>query len=69
MLATHAPPRARLEHGVEPRWGPVNVPWGWAPQEAAREDAPDADSSDPNAPGISLCERERRWACEWWPPD
>jgi hypothetical protein len=69
MLATHAPPRARLERGVAPRWSPVYVPWGWAPREAARQDASDADGSDPNAPGTSLGERERRWACEWWPPD
>jgi len=28
-----------------------------------------SDAEDPNEPGISLCERERRWVCEWWPPE
>jgi len=28
-----------------------------------------SDAQDPDEPGISLCERERRWVCEWWPPE
>jgi hypothetical protein len=57
-----APPRDRLER--------VDVPesderGAWA----VREGTSRGDIGDPDEPGISLCERERRWVCEWWPPD
>jgi hypothetical protein len=47
----------------------VNVRWGWAPPPSGQPEAPEAAGGNPDEPGISLCERERRWACEWWPPD
>jgi hypothetical protein len=47
----------------------VNVRWGWAPPPSGQPEAPEAACGNPDEPGISLCERERRWACEWWPPD
>lgn len=69
MLATYPPLRDRSEPGDGHSRGPVSVQWTVAPPAATRQDTPDADRGDPDAPGISLCERERRWACEWWPPD
>jgi len=46
---------------------PVGVRWEWAPSAAA--DVPRPGDGDPDEPGLSLAERERRWACEWWAPD
>jgi len=66
MTTMLTPPRDRLdrvdvsesdERGVQ------------APLETPREGAPCGDVGGPDEPGISLCERERRWVCEWWPPD
>jgi hypothetical protein len=59
----------RPERGDGPRDAPMSVGWGWAPSGAPRPGPPEAAGGDPDEPGISLCERERRWACEWWPPD
>ena len=69
MSATRTPLRDRLERVGGPHDGLVNERWGWAPPPSGQAEAPDAPSGDPDEPGISLCERERRWACEWWPPD
>jgi hypothetical protein len=69
MLATRAPPRDRPAQADRPPATPVNVQWGWAPPDTLRIAPPDAAAGDPDSSGISLCERERRWACEWWPPD
>ena len=67
MLATRTPIRDHVERVGELDNAAVKVRRGWAPPPA--EDATRPSDGDPDEAGISLCERERRWACEWWPPD
>jgi hypothetical protein len=69
MPAALTPPRDQLESIGEPESGRLGFQTGWAQLEASGADGPRVDVGGPDEPGISLCERERRWACEWWPPD
>jgi len=69
MPTTLSPPRDRLAQGGVPESDERGVRADQTPLEAPRGDAPRADVGGPDEPGISLYERERRWVCEWWPPD
>jgi hypothetical protein len=62
-------PGDRLERANVPERDGRGVRAVQAAFETPREGAPRGDDGGPDEPGISLCERERRWVCEWWPPD
>ena len=67
MLATRTPTRDESDRVGTVGGAPVSVSWEWAPPTAA--DTPRPRAGGPDEPGLSLAERERRWACEWWAPD
>ena len=69
MITTLTPPPGRHQG-----WGEHHGGWSGTDGERARFGAgsvitPSTDPDGDPAAAAARLERERRWACEWWPPD